>query len=420
MGCKGLWSFLNNVIQNESLDKLRGKPIIIDVMLYIYKYIIGIRNTGHDILDSNGVNINHIYAMYNLIKNFSENGILPIFVFDGKSPDIKKYIVEKRKQHAEIADEKCKILESQMQINDDNIEDNNEFVNEYIKNFKRSFTINTDIINDCKEFLNILGIPYVDSIGEADSQCTSISHYYKNVISGVLSEDSDILIFGGHTLFRDFDFKLKNIKMLEIEKVLKYLQNKTNEICKTNFKKNIIFTLDNFIDFTIILGNDYGHGIRCSGGNNREKLFELFILNDCNITKFIAHLYQINKITGHIKYYIPEQFIEKWVLSKNNYKSAEIVDPSEIDIFMNLPNLIELKQYLTSREFSNNQIDNFCNIINKLYSEYSINKFTYDNYIQNMNDTNDINDINNINDSNFTEVIDEWTVVNNRKSYKRK
>jgi flap endonuclease-1 len=400
MGCKGLWSFLNNVIQNEPLEKLRGKPIIIDVMLYIYKYIIGIRNTGHDILDSNGVNINHIYAMYNLIKNFSENGILPIFVFDGKSPDIKKDIVEKRKHHAEIADEKCKLLETQMQ--DDNIENNNEFVNEYIKNFKRSFTINTDIINDCKEFLNILGIPYVDSIGEADSQCTSISHYYKNIISGVLSEDSDILIFGGHTLFRDFDFKLKNIKMLEIEKVINYLQNKTDEICKTNFKKKIIFTLENFIDFTIILGNDYGHGIRCSGGNNREKLFELFILNNCNITKFIAHLYQINKFTGYIKYYIPEQFIEKWVLAKNNYKTAEILDPSEIDIFMNLPNLIVLKQYLTSREFTNTQIENFCNIINNLYSDYSIKKFNYDNY------------------SNITEVIDDWTLVNSRKNNKRK
>lgn len=399
MGCKGLWSFLNNVIRNESLDKLRGKPIIIDVMLYIYKYIIGIRNTGHDIIDSKGININHIYAMYNLIKNFSENGILPIFVFDGKSPEIKKDIVEKRKHNAEVADEKCKLIESQIQDNDDTIDDNSE----YIKNFKRSFTINTEIINDCKDFLNIIGIPYVDSIGEADSQCTSISHYYKNVISGVLSEDSDILIFGGHTLFRDFDFKLKNIKMLEIEKVLNYLQNKTDDICKTNFKKKIIFTLDNFMDFTIILGNDYGHGIRCSGGTNREKLFELFILNDCNITKFIAHLYQINKITGHIKFYIPEQFIEKWVLAKNNYKNAEIIDPSEIDIFMNSPNLVELKNYLINRDFSNIQIDNFCTIINKLYSEYSIKKFNYDNY----------------NNCNIVEVSDEWTVVGNRKN-KRK
>lgn len=405
MGCKGLWSFLNNVIQNESLDKLRGKPIIIDVMLYIYKYIIGIRNTGHDILDSNGVNINHIYAMYNLVKNFSENGILPIFVFDGKSPEIKKDIIDKRKLHVEIADGKRKLFETQMLENnyDENI-DNSDILNEYIKNFKRSFTINTDIINDCKYFLDILGIPYVDSIGEADSQCTSISHYYKNVISGVLSEDSDILIFGGHTLFRDFDFKLKNIKMLEIDKILNYLQNKTNGICKTNFKKKIIFTLDNFIDFTIILGNDYGHGIRCSGGNNREKLFELFILNDCNITKFIAHLYQINKICGQIKYYIPEQFIEKWVLSKNNYKNAEIVDPSEIDIYMKLPKLMELKKYLINRDFSNNQIDNFCNSINKLYSEYSKKNFNYDNC-----DNCDNCDI----------ITDEWITVNNRRGNKR-
>jgi 5'-3' exonuclease len=371
MGCKGLWAFLNDIIQDVSLDKLRGKPIVVDIMLYIYKYTIGIRNTGYDIISPNGENLNHIYAIYNLIKNYSDNGILPICVFDGKSPDIKKESVEKRKLIAGLADVKCKQI-----LNDDNYDNYDDI--EYIKNFKKSFSINSTIIDECKYLLKCFGIPYIDSIGEADSQCTAISHYYKNVISGVLSEDSDILIFGGHSLYRDFDLKNNSIKMLELEQILKYLQDKTFKICSENFKKPLQFTMDNFIDFTVILGNDYGHGIRCSGGNNREKLFELFVLNDFNIIKYIAHLYQINKEINFIRYYIPENFIEKWVLSRNNYKLAEIIDPSDINIYMNQPNFDDLMVFLLNKKVNKHQIEYISTSLKKLFSMYSKSNFKYE------------------------------------------
>ena len=143
-----------------------------------------------------------------------------------------------------MADIKCKLIEMKNKdIYDlDDFEDLEDLDNdtiEYIKNFKKSFSINTEIVNECKYLLNCLGIPYVDSYNEADSQCTSLSHYYKNIIPGVLSEDSDILIFGGHTLYRDFDFKNNQIKSININDILNYLQDKTNVICQTQFKKSL-------------------------------------------------------------------------------------------------------------------------------------------------------------------------------------
>jgi 5'-3' exonuclease len=408
MGCKGLWAFLNDILEEVSIDKLRGKPIIVDIMLYIYKYTIGIRNTGYDIISTNGENLNHIYAIYNLIKNFSDNGILPICVFDGKSPELKKDSVEKRKQIAEMADEKCKQLMNQTDIYD--IDDFEQINSEYIKNFKKSFSINSNIIDECKYLLESFGIPYIDSLGEADSQCTALSHYYKTIVSGVLSEDSDILIFGGHSLFRDFDLRNNRIKLLELEKILNYLQNKTNEICHVHFKKSLIFTMDNFIDFTIILGNDYGHGVRCSGGNNREKLFELFVLNEFNVVNYIAHLYQINKEVGYIKYYIPENFIEKWVHSKNNYKLAEIIDPSEIDICMKKPNFEDLSMFLINKKVSKNQIDYISNSLKKLYELYSKKNFKYA-----YDKDNDVNDVNEVNEESNEDLDDGWIQVKRGK-----
>lgn len=387
MGCKGLWAFLETIVTELPLDKIRGKPIVIDIMLYIYKYTIGIRNTGHDIFSENGENQNHIYAIYNLIKNFSENGILPICIFDGKSPEIKKESVEKRKLLTEIAEQKCKdIINRTHNLMNDNITEPNNKIqdflqSEYIKNFKRSFSINTQIINDCKNLLDYFGIPYYDAIGEADSQCSALGYYYKNVVSGVLSEDSDVLIYGGPVLFRDIDFKKNKVKCLELDKIMIYLQEKTNNICNTNFKKLINFTMDNFIDFTIILGNDYGHGIRCAGGNNRDKLFEIFVLNHFDVVKYIAHLYQINKLLGTIKYYIPEQFIEKWVISKNNYKFSEIIQPSEININMNKPNDERIKLFFQKKQIRMMKLDTIISTLSKLYNYY---------FKANLNKVNDV------------------------------
>ena len=166
--------------------------------------------------------------------------------------------------------------------------------------------------------------------------------------------------------------------MLELNKILNYLQSKTQEICRTNFKKPLQFTMDNFIDFTIILGNDYGHGIRCSGGNNRDKLFELFVINDFDVVKYIVHLYQINKEVNHIKYYIPENFIEKWVISRNNYKLAEIINPSDINIFMNQPNYDDLIHLLINKKINKSQIEYITTSLKKLYNLYSKNNFKYD------------------------------------------
>jgi flap endonuclease-1 len=394
MGCKGLWAFLETIITELPIDKIMGKPIVIDIMLYIYKYTIGIRNTGRDIISENGEKLNHIYAIYNLVKKFSENGILLICIFDGKSPEIKKESVEKRKQIAEIAEQKCKfIINGESGENDDYIEA------EYIKNFKKSFLINNQIISECKDLLDYFGIPYFDAIGEADSQCSVLGYYYKNIVSGILSEDSDVLIFGGPVLFRNIDFKNNTFKCLELEKIMKYLQIKTNNICKIHFKKSINFTMDNFIDFTIILGNDYGHGIRCAGGNNRDKLFELFVLNDFDMIKYIAHLYQINTLVGSIKYYIPEQFIEKWVISKNNYKFTEIIQPSKININMNKPDDEKIKSFFLKKNIYNMQYKTILPSLNKLYDYYS-----------NAN----------LDKSHNTNIIDDgWKIVINSKKSKK-
>ena len=67
------------------------------------------------------------------------------------------------------------------------------------------------MIQECKMFLDLMGIPHYTAYEEADSQCASLAYYYNNITNGVVSEDSDIIIFGSPQLIRDVDFKSTSV-----------------------------------------------------------------------------------------------------------------------------------------------------------------------------------------------------------------
>ena len=69
MGSKGLWAFIQPIIKRIPLENLKNKRLIIDIILYLHKQIIGIRNKGHDIINNRGKNINHLVSLYHILKN---------------------------------------------------------------------------------------------------------------------------------------------------------------------------------------------------------------------------------------------------------------------------------------------------------------------------------------------------------------
>lgn len=359
MGTTGFWSYYSSLVKTMNLSKIKNHIMFIDIILYIHKYVIGIRKSGNDIKLKDGKNITHIYAMHKIIKPFIDLNILPICVFDGKAPIIKEETIEKRKDVIENSIEKC------VKLKENNISEKDE---EYIKYFKRSFVLTTDMINECKEFLDNLGLPYVNSIGEADPQCAGLSHYYMNYCAGVYSEDSDIILNGGSILLRDLNLKDNTISYIKQDSIIKFLQEKCDIITeKYNLNKQII-THEIFIDFSHIMGNDYCNGIRCSGGNNRDKLFEIFVCCNFDVELFVETIYELNK--KKILFYIPEDFLIKWKISKNTFNNIKIINPAEINLNLNKINTTKLYYFLSKYEFKNEIIINMCDIMNILYSNY--------------------------------------------------
>jgi 5'-3' exonuclease len=50
--------------------------------------------------------------------------------------------------------------------------------------------------------LELFGIPYVISPSESDSQCATLEKL--GLVDGIISEDSDIFLFGGRTVYKHF------------------------------------------------------------------------------------------------------------------------------------------------------------------------------------------------------------------------
>ena len=102
MGVDGLYKFINknfpDIYKSISINDIRGKTCIIDGMQHIYSQLIYMRSRNKEIITPCGINISHIHGLLNSLTYYLKNGIIPIFIFDGKSPEIKKKKVEERKQ----------------------------------------------------------------------------------------------------------------------------------------------------------------------------------------------------------------------------------------------------------------------------------------------------------------------------------
>lgn len=233
MGIKNLLKLLNQkegIINKKDHKDYKGKIIAIDISILMYQVVISIRNTGTDLTNNKGEITSHILGIFNKTIVLLEKGIIPLYVFDGKPPDIKSKILKNRKNVRSKAMEKLKNITNEK---------------ERIKYFKRCVVITRKQILECQELLKLMGIPYIVAPEEADSQCAYLS--IEGLVDTVLTEDMDILTFGAKNIVRN----------------LSSHRNEPIEISKEKILDNFNLTEKEFIELCVLLGCDY-----CYHSNN--------------------------------------------------------------------------------------------------------------------------------------------------------
>ena len=80
-----------------NLSDLKGKTIAIDAYVTLYQFLTTIRQPdGTPLQDKNGNTTSHLSGLFYRNLNLLQEGIKPIYVFDGTPPELKQSEIEKR------------------------------------------------------------------------------------------------------------------------------------------------------------------------------------------------------------------------------------------------------------------------------------------------------------------------------------
>ena len=96
MGVKGLWDLVAPAGRRIKISNLEGKVLAIDVSIWLLKVLHGSVSLGQGEFR----NIHLIGILRRIIK-LMFYGIKPVFVFDGKFPELKRETVKKRQMMRE-------------------------------------------------------------------------------------------------------------------------------------------------------------------------------------------------------------------------------------------------------------------------------------------------------------------------------
>ena len=96
-----------DAVSEHEMKNYFGRKIAIDASMSLYQFLISIRQAGGAgvLTDSAGEATSHIIGMFYRTIRMMTNGIKPVFVFDGKPPELKSAELAKRSQRAEEARE---------------------------------------------------------------------------------------------------------------------------------------------------------------------------------------------------------------------------------------------------------------------------------------------------------------------------
>jgi hypothetical protein len=66
-----------------------GRKVAIDASMSIYQFLIAVRQDGSQLTNEEGETTSHLMGMFYRTIRMLENGIKPVYVFDGKPPNMK-------------------------------------------------------------------------------------------------------------------------------------------------------------------------------------------------------------------------------------------------------------------------------------------------------------------------------------------
>ncbi|XP_053963114.1 flap endonuclease 1 [Anastrepha ludens] len=321
MGILGLAKLIADIapvaIKENEIKNYFGRKVAIDASMCLYQFLIAVRADGAQLTTVDGEPTSHLMGMFYRTIRMLEHGIKPVYVFDGKPPDLKSGELAKR---AERREEAQKALEKAEEAG------NAEEVEKFNRRLVR---VTKDHAREAQELLKLMGVPYVEAPCEAEAQCAALVKAGK--VYGTATEDMDALTFGSSVLLRHLTFseaRKMPVKEFFYEKVLQGLELTSTE----------------FIDLCILLGCDYCEGIKGIGPKRAVELINTH-----------RDIETILKNIDQKKYTVAENW--NYQVARELFLNPEVTDPMSIELKWTEPDEEGLVKFLCGdRQFSEDRV----------------------------------------------------------------
>lgn len=231
MGIKQLNNYLvtkcnSEAIKKIELNELRGKKVVVDASIYLYRFMADGRLTEH---------------MYHMLATLLHYKIEPIFIFDGESPPEKKELLIERKEKKQKAETKFEELKLLMN-NTTNEADKIDIINEMEKLKKQFIYIKSADYQGVKTLLNTMGVAWIEAPGEADELCAHMMLTCQAY--ACLSEDMDMFAYGCSRVLRHLSLVNHTVLLYDLHEILFQLGMNVQEfrqilvLAGTDYNKN--------------------------------------------------------------------------------------------------------------------------------------------------------------------------------------
>ncbi|KAF9948715.1 DNA repair protein rad2, partial [Mortierella alpina] len=153
-----------------------------------------------------------------------------------------------KKQDAKRMFEESKKLEGEIKVLQD----------QHRKHQRDADDLTESMVAETKMLLKLFGIPYIVAPMEAEAQCADLQ--LRGVVDGILTEDSDVFLFGGMRIFKNM---FKEEKYVEC-----YLMS--------DIERDLGVGRDRLVSLAYLLGSDYTTGVKGVGLVTAMEILRLF------------------------------------------------------------------------------------------------------------------------------------------------
>ncbi len=320
----------------SDLRELMGKVIAFDAYNALYQFLAAIRQSdGTPLMDRKGRVTSHLSGLFYRTINLVENGIKPVYVFDGKPPEIKRKEIERRRMLREQA-----AIKAEKAYREGHIEEARKYV-------VQAARLTDEMVEAAKRLLDAMGIPYIQAPAEGEAQAAYIA--LKGDAWAVASQDYDSLLFGAPRLVRNLT--ISGRRKLPGKDV--YIEIKPEIIELEKLLKNLGISREQLIDIAILIGTDYNpDGVEGIGPKTAYQLI-----------KAHGSIDKVLKVLHHAKFpedpmKIREYFLKPQVTDKYSIEWNEPDERRVIDILVN--------EY----DFSRERVENALQRLKRAYREY--------------------------------------------------